>query len=119
MKQNTYHTMADLRVVLVDGTVLDTGDPTSVEAFKQSHARLLKGISDLAMRVQVSAYSTSMDSSRLSRPGWVARLARSALHTTRRFALESCANCPRWGLSLIAFCLLFSPGGCWAHGANP
>ena len=38
---NTYHTMARLRVMLVDGTVLDSGDPDSVAAFRQSHAELL------------------------------------------------------------------------------
>jgi len=53
VKQNTYHTMADMRVVLVDGTVLDTGDPTSVSSFEVSHAGLLAGLADLATRVQV------------------------------------------------------------------
>jgi D-lactate dehydrogenase len=38
---NTYHTMRRLRVMLVDGTVLDSGDPDSVAAFRQSHAELL------------------------------------------------------------------------------
>ena len=38
---NTYHTMVRLRVMLVDGTVLDSGDPESVAAFRQSHAVLL------------------------------------------------------------------------------
>jgi D-lactate dehydrogenase len=50
--QNTFHTLRDMRVVFVDGTVLDTGDAASVAAFKQSHARLLAGVSDLARKVQ-------------------------------------------------------------------
>lgn len=40
--QNTFHTLKDMRIVLVDGTLLDTADPASVAAFKQSHAALLK-----------------------------------------------------------------------------
>jgi D-lactate dehydrogenase len=50
--QNTFHTLRDLRVVLVDGTLLDTADAASVAAFKVSHAPLLRGLSDLARRVQ-------------------------------------------------------------------
>jgi len=38
---NTYHTMRRLRVMLTDGTVLDSGDADSVAAFRQSHATLL------------------------------------------------------------------------------
>ncbi len=36
---NTYHTMVRLRVMLVDGTVLDTGDPASVAAFRNIACR--------------------------------------------------------------------------------
>jgi D-lactate dehydrogenase len=36
--QNTYQTIKSLRLVLADGTVLDTGDAASVAAFRQSHA---------------------------------------------------------------------------------
>jgi len=31
--ENTYHTIKDIRVVLVDGTVLDTGDEGSCRSF--------------------------------------------------------------------------------------
>ena len=41
---NTYHTLQRLRVMLVDGTVLDSGDPESVAAFRESHAELLEGL---------------------------------------------------------------------------
>ena len=41
---NTYHTMERLRVLLVDGTVLDSGDPASVAAFRESHAHLLQAL---------------------------------------------------------------------------
>lgn len=35
MSQNTYHTLQDMRIVFVDGSVLDTGDPVSCAAFMQ------------------------------------------------------------------------------------
>jgi len=50
--KNSYHTVKDLRLVFVDGTVLDTADPASVEAFKESHAPLLQQVSELAAEVQ-------------------------------------------------------------------
>ncbi len=45
---NSFNTLAAMRLVLFDGTVLDTEDSTSVEAFKQSHAELLTELSTLA-----------------------------------------------------------------------
>ena len=39
--QNSYRTLAGLRVMLADGTVLDTEDHLSVDAFSKSHAVLL------------------------------------------------------------------------------
>ena len=39
--QNSYRTLAGLRVVLADGAVLDTEDPLSVAHFRQSHAALV------------------------------------------------------------------------------
>ncbi len=44
---NTYHTMVRLRVMLVDGTILDSGDPDSVASFRRSHAEMLDGLSRL------------------------------------------------------------------------
>ena len=52
VKQNTYHTLKDMRIVFVDGTVLDTSDEASRAAFLKSHAKLVEGIVDLAKRVQ-------------------------------------------------------------------
>lgn len=52
---NTYHTMARLRVMLVDGTVLDSGDPASIEAFRRSHAELLEGLQRLHHEVMADA----------------------------------------------------------------
>ena len=39
--QNSYRTLAGMRVVLGDGTVLDTEDAFSVASFRQSHATLV------------------------------------------------------------------------------
>lgn len=49
--QNTYHTMARLRIVLTDGTMLDSGDSASCAAFRQSHAPMLAALHDLHHRV--------------------------------------------------------------------
>ncbi|MDD5248244.1 MAG: FAD-binding and (Fe-S)-binding domain-containing protein [Rhodocyclaceae bacterium] len=46
--QNSYRTLAGLRVVLADGAVLDTEDPASVAAFRRSHAALLDGLARMA-----------------------------------------------------------------------
>lgn len=52
---NTYHTLHRLRVMLVDGTVLDSGDPASVAAFRESHADLLEGLHALHHEVMADA----------------------------------------------------------------
>lgn len=50
---NTYHTLVRLRVMLVDGTVLDTGDADSVANFRVSHADLLREL--LSLHHEVSS----------------------------------------------------------------
>ena len=49
---NSYHTVKDLRLVFVDGTVLDTSDAESVASFEATHADLLRRVSELAAEVQ-------------------------------------------------------------------
>ncbi|MEW9899879.1 FAD-linked oxidase C-terminal domain-containing protein [Chitinivorax sp. PXF-14] len=49
---NSYHTLAAIRVVLGDGTVLDTGDAASVAAFRSTHAALLGQLQALAGQVR-------------------------------------------------------------------
>ncbi|CRF49480.1 Predicted D-lactate dehydrogenase, Fe-S protein, FAD/FMN-containing [Helicobacter heilmannii] len=49
--QNSYQTLKSIRVILADGTLLDTSKKESVESFKQSHATLLDGL--LALRKEV------------------------------------------------------------------
>jgi D-lactate dehydrogenase len=45
--QNSYHTLAGMRLVLADGTVLDTEDPLSVTRFFATHADLLTQLNEL------------------------------------------------------------------------
>ncbi|HSC54752.1 MAG TPA: FAD-binding and (Fe-S)-binding domain-containing protein [Phnomibacter sp.] len=45
--QNSYQTIADIRIVLQDGTILDTADAASVQAFKKTQAALIKEIETL------------------------------------------------------------------------
>jgi D-lactate dehydrogenase len=45
--QNSYRTLAGLRVVLADGGLLDTEDSFSVAAFRQSHAALIDELNRL------------------------------------------------------------------------
>lgn len=51
-RQNSYHTLHALRVMLADGTVLDTSDPANVAAFRISHAELLTELSWLATQAR-------------------------------------------------------------------
>lgn len=50
--QNSYRTLESLRVVLGDGTVLDTADADSRRVFAESHADLLAHLADLARRIR-------------------------------------------------------------------
>ncbi|AKH19791.1 FAD-binding and (Fe-S)-binding domain-containing protein [Sedimenticola thiotaurini] len=49
--QNSYHTLDAMRIVFVDGSVLDTADPVSVERFREEHQTLLRGIEQLVARL--------------------------------------------------------------------
>ncbi|HVW91200.1 MAG TPA: FAD-binding oxidoreductase, partial [Devosia sp.] len=49
---NTYHTMARLRVMLTDGTVLDSADAGSREAFRKKRPDLLEGLAALHREVE-------------------------------------------------------------------
>jgi D-lactate dehydrogenase len=51
-RENSYHTLAGVRVMLADGAVLDTEDTASVAAFRASHADLLQGVARLAQRTK-------------------------------------------------------------------
>ena len=49
--QNSYNTLASIRVLMADGTLLDTGDAASVAAFCQTHGWLLERIAALSAEV--------------------------------------------------------------------
>ncbi len=50
--KNTYITMCDIRMLLSDGTILDTSSQESCASFRQSHANLLNQIEYLAKTVK-------------------------------------------------------------------
>ncbi|MGF7174091.1 FAD-binding and (Fe-S)-binding domain-containing protein [Azospirillum doebereinerae] len=50
--QNSYRTLSSMRLVLTDGTALDTGDAVSRAAFWRSHKSLLDGLNELGARTR-------------------------------------------------------------------
>ncbi|OAN48777.1 FAD-binding and (Fe-S)-binding domain-containing protein [Magnetospirillum moscoviense] len=44
---NSYQTLVTMRLILADGTLVDTGDAASVERFRESHADLLAELAEL------------------------------------------------------------------------
>ena len=53
--QNSYKTMAGLRVILADGAVLDTEDEFSIAEFRQTHAALVDGLDKLGRETRSDA----------------------------------------------------------------
>jgi D-lactate dehydrogenase len=53
--ENSYRTLASMRVVLADGSVVDTGDAASREAFAKARPELLEGLAQLAREVKADA----------------------------------------------------------------
>lgn len=49
--ENSYKTIADIKIILSDGTTLDTADAASCRAFEQSHGTLLASLEDIARRI--------------------------------------------------------------------
>ena len=52
---NSFNTLAAMRLVLFDGTVLDTEDSQSIAAFGQSHAHLLAELASLAEQTRANS----------------------------------------------------------------
>ena len=48
---NSYKTIADIKVILSDGTVLDTADEHSRNEFKKSHGQMLSRLEEMAARI--------------------------------------------------------------------
>ncbi len=53
--QNSYQTLDSLRILLADGTVLDTADDKSRAAFRRSHPHILEGLKELRSQVLADA----------------------------------------------------------------
>jgi len=51
---NSYHSLAGMRLVLADGTVLDSEDPLSVTRFQASHAELLEQLAELGRQTRAN-----------------------------------------------------------------
>ena len=49
--ENSYETVADMKIVLVDGTEVDTADEKSREAFRKSHGEFLNKLSAIRERI--------------------------------------------------------------------
>lgn len=52
--ENSYQTLLSMRLILADGTLVDTGDEISVAAFRRSHAGLLDGLRALSERLRAN-----------------------------------------------------------------
>ena len=51
---NSYKTLLSMRLILADGTLVDTGDPDSRAAFRASHEGLLRALEVMGRRVRAS-----------------------------------------------------------------
>ena len=60
VSQNTYHTIKDLRLVMHDGTILDTADPASWASFQKTHKHVVDGVMALAARVKADEELTAL-----------------------------------------------------------
>lgn len=100
--QNSYHTLAAMRVILLDGTVLDTADPQSVVAFRESHAALLDGLERLAANTR-----TDVELARRIRHKY-------RLKNTTGYALNSLVDF-RDGIDILVHLMIGSEGtlGCF------
>ncbi|MFN8006675.1 MAG: FAD-binding and (Fe-S)-binding domain-containing protein [Terriglobia bacterium] len=50
--QNSYHTLESMRLVFLDGAILDTGDPESRKHFAETHPDILRRIQQLVNQTQ-------------------------------------------------------------------
>lgn len=49
--ENSYQTLEELRLIFVDGTILDTGDDDSKRRFREKHPEIIEGLADLRRQV--------------------------------------------------------------------
>jgi len=50
--QNSYRTVSSMRIILHDGTLLDTADPQSRQSFRRTHPKLLENLGNLGRKVK-------------------------------------------------------------------
>lgn len=50
--ENSYKTVASMRIIFRDGTLLDTADPKSRDAFRRTHTEMLDKLEQLGRRVR-------------------------------------------------------------------
>lgn len=55
VEQNTYATLQSMRLMLTDGTILDTSKKSSVESFRKSHKHLLSTLSQIRSEILAEA----------------------------------------------------------------
>ncbi len=55
LAHDSYHTLVNARIVLADGTVIDTVDKSTREAFAETHRDLLTQVDELARRTRANA----------------------------------------------------------------
>ena len=53
--QNSYNTLKSMRIILSDGTLIDSGSEESRKRLQRTHGNLLKNLADLAQSVQRNA----------------------------------------------------------------
>ncbi len=53
--ENSYKTIADIKVILADGTPLDTESETSRKEFARTHGKMLEQLEDIARRIDADA----------------------------------------------------------------
>jgi D-lactate dehydrogenase len=58
--QNSYQTLEAMRIILADGTLIDTGDEASRAAFRRSHAGLLAELAEMGRSVRADAALSSL-----------------------------------------------------------
>lgn len=52
--QNSYQTLESMKIVFANGSILDTGNPSSIEAFKKSNAEFISKIGALAQETKAN-----------------------------------------------------------------
>jgi len=53
--ENSYKTIASMRIIFADGSLLDTSDPESKHQFSQEHPQLIQDITDMAKLVKANS----------------------------------------------------------------